>query len=213
MQKKKVLTILCFTGFICAALFAVVLFSLQGEPPRDTDTINESRYNSNPDISGKVIGSNAGLMSRVRPQILDDVFAEATCVIIGEVIEDDLVVETSLSIGSVYHNIARVRVIETISGEPPTGEIIYYRQLGTPGSDTLQTKVKSGQTYVFIVKYFEEIDQYMATAFEESIFYIDSDNKLTSMSNQLFCARYDGIDIGVFREDAVIIHERISRLN
>lgn len=120
-------------------------------------------------------------------------------------------IPTKLDVGETYHTIAKIKLIETISGNAPSGDIISYRQLGPPDMDTLQTKVKKGDTCVLILKYFQYIDQYMATAFEESVFFVDGKNRLTSMSNQVFCARYDGIGLNILVEDAIEKQERVSK--
>jgi hypothetical protein len=49
--------------------------------------------------------------------------------------------------------------------------------------------------------YIKDIDQYRATYVEESIFYLNENNKLKSMSDKLYCARYDGIDLKILKED------------
>jgi len=174
--------------------------------------VNDLRYNPNPDLSKKIVGSNNSFMSRMMPQILYDVYASSTCVIIGSVLDDSTVVPTELESVSgfsskIYHTIASIRVLETVSGTAPSSDIIRYRQIGSDDY-ILQTKVKKGETCVFILKYFQDIDQYMATAFEESIFYLDGNNRLTSMSDQLFAAKYDGIDLRILLEDIQEMQDR-----
>ncbi|MCL1807374.1 MAG: hypothetical protein FWG31_06700 [Oscillospiraceae bacterium] len=212
MKKRKLALIFSFIS-VCILLLSITLFSQQ----ENDMYADESRYNMNPDVSGKVVGSRNGLMTRITPVILDDVLAEATCVVIGNVIDGGLAISTNIGMGSgyegtIYHTITKVQVLETIVGKPPESKIINYRQLGIPDDDMWQTKVEKEKTYVFILKYFKELDQYMATAFEESLFMVDKNNKLTSVSDRLFCAKYDGIDLGVFTEDAIISKERVAIL-
>ena len=171
----------------------------------------------NPDISQKTIGSNNGPISRFLPGKFDDVLAQATTVIVGEVIEDDILytfdllgdnvkpdVDKPLTIkGAGKGTIARVHVLKTIAGIEPSQDIIQYYQLGAPETNTLQTKVEKGRKYILILKYYPETDRYGATAFEESVFLMDSSDKLISMSNLPFCARYDGIDKKILIEDVL----------
>ena len=168
------------------------------------NSLNTPRYNTDPDISEKIVGSRNSLASRAMPVIFDDVFAEATVVIVGTVIaetEEPTELDMFSITGTIYHTIVDMDVLETIAGDPPANNTIKYRQIGRSGNDFGQTKVENGITYVLILKYFELIDQYMATAFEESVFLVNEDNSLLSLSDQLFCARYDGIQLSVLIED------------
>ena len=197
MKNKKTLSIVSIVTGLCLVLAIALAVVFWGNKPN-----NENRYNPNPDVSSKVVGSNNGFMTRIMPVILDDVLFNATCVIIGEVV-DDGILESSLqeNSGGISHTIAKIRVIDTISGIAPSRDIISYRQIGRPGSDMLQTKVKKGEACVFVLQYFHDLDQYLATSFEESVFYLDENNMLVSMSDQLFCAKYDGINILTLSED------------
>lgn len=164
-----------------------------------------SRYNENPDVSKKIIGSDNGFISKFMPPNLETILANSTVVIMGEVLEDDNVYtfpaispdEDELGIGT----IAKVKVIETIAGTQPSEEIISYYQCGAPKTDNLQTKVKKGQKCIFILKYFEDKDYYYSAAMEEGIFMVDENNELLSMSKQKFCAKYDGIKKDILIED------------
>ncbi|MCL2679792.1 MAG: hypothetical protein FWF18_05920, partial [Dehalococcoidia bacterium] len=126
-----------------SGLISVVVVCLAMISVTACSSPNESRYNPNPDVSGKVIGSDNDFISRVIPVILNDVLYSSNCVIIGEVLDDN-VVESKLEVpwGTMpwYHTIASVKVLETISGEPPSSDIISYRQGGV--GDSYQTKVK-----------------------------------------------------------------------
>lgn len=85
-MKKKNIVIISWVVSFCLITTTVIMLFFQG-----SDSKNQPRYNENPDISKKVVGSSSnGFMSRAMPQRLDDVFAESTCVIIGEVLEDDI---------------------------------------------------------------------------------------------------------------------------
>ena len=168
---------------------------------------NGSRYNLQPDTSGKIIASINAPPDRVIPQVLGDVLYESTCVIIGEVIDYEVVSWERASVAgfksTMYYTIASIKVIETITGESPFGGTILYRQVGSPEAPW-HTQVKVGETCVFMLRYLESVDQYGPTLFEESVWYINGKNKLTSMSDRLFCAKYDGVDLGILIED---IHE------
>ena len=162
------------------------------------------RYNASPDISSKVIASNNSIICRMIPQVLEDVIYNSSCVILGEVVEED-----SDIFYAKYHTIAKIKVLKTIAGVKPTEKYIYYRQMGgyDPNNVYMQTKVSKGDVCVFILQYNDFSSQYIATAFEESVFYVGEDKRLTSMSDQLICAKYDGIKIDVLEEDV----KKISR--
>lgn len=208
MKRKKAVLFSCVISICLIAAVIIMLFPfLERDKPR---------YNLSPDVSKKTVGSRDSPITRMMPRTFDDVFAEATCVIIGKVIEDGVrkegdrswsVKRTDLTL--MAYTTAIVEVIEVIAGEPPSAGIILYRQFGFAGNDWMQTKVKKGETYAFILMCLRNANQYMATAFEESVFHIDEKNRLTSLSDQLFCARYDGIDLGVFIEDVKEMQERI----
>ncbi|MCL2679282.1 MAG: hypothetical protein FWF18_03220 [Dehalococcoidia bacterium] len=199
MKNKKVVAS-CVLSVCLIAMLATTAVSCHGN-----NDAGESRYNLNPDVSGKVIASNSAPINRLVPQILLDTLSFATCVIIGEVVDDGVVTTTEmLSLTGfsyeMYYTTANIKVLDTIAGEPPSGDIIRYRQGGSPEAPW-HTQVKKGETGVFILFYREQIDQYMAAAFEESVWYVDGKNKLTSMSDQPFAAKYDGIDLGILIED------------
>jgi hypothetical protein len=172
----------------------------------ETDDI--PRYNLNPDVSNKRVASSYAPMSRLVPESLDGVTLWATCIIVGEVIDDGTAdIVTIENVGfSIAITIAKIRVIETIVGETPSSDIIYYQQLGIAdiesGMDTFITKVRKGDTCVFLIRYHEKTGRYTANDFEECVFYVDKKGNITSMSDQLFCAKYDGVSLAIFIEDA-----------
>lgn len=199
---------------VCIIVTTAVSASCQRSQIAQTDDpASIPRYNLNPDVSEKIVASDYAPWDRMIPQTLDGALGGGSaCVIIGEV-GDSTVTTTGLTAASGFafkmaHTIADVKVIETIAGSPPSSDIISYRQIGSP-EVPWQTQVKKGDTCILILYYLEDIDQYMTTAQEESIWYVDGKNKLTSMSDKLFAAKYDGIDLSVLVED---IHEALIRI-
>lgn len=172
------------------------------------------RYNENPDVSRKYVGSDHGIIDRELPVSFDHLLVSATTVIIGEVLEDDILYtfdpfgsgtpnseKIALLRNSGKGTIAKVKVLETIAGAKPSQEIVDYYQLGEPKNDLNQTKVKTGQKCVFILRYSENKKRYSSTSYEDGVFLLEENNKLTSMSDKPFCARYDGIDLDILIED------------
>jgi len=204
MKAKRLAIFSCIIG-ACLITTVAPSVSCRGSDVAQIDnSVSESRYNLDPNVSGKRVASNYAMWDRVVPATLAGAMGASTCVIIGEV-GDSIVTSTELTSASGFtntmqHTIASVKVLETITGKPPSSDVINYRQVGE-GDYSWQTKVKKGEICVFILVYLEEIDQYMATAQEESIWYVDGKNKLTSMSDQIFAAKYDGIDLSVLIED------------
>jgi len=212
MKKKMILVCICSVGILCTVLAAVLIST---NYVSNDNKGAESLYNPDPDVSGKVVGSRSGSASRAMPRCLDDVIFEATCVVIGKVVDDGTTTVTEIDAGfgitnTLHHTIAVIEVSETLVGECPAGDLIRYRQIGSAGDDRMQTKVEEGKTYIFILKYFDEIDQYMATAFEESVFYINEESKLLSMSDLIFCAKYDNINIAVLIKDLESTYNRVT---
>jgi hypothetical protein len=78
MKNTNIKFLLIFTCFI------VIIFSACNHK-------STSRYNENPDLTNKVVGSKEGFIDRWSLDSFDDVLYSANCVIIGEVIEDDIV--------------------------------------------------------------------------------------------------------------------------
>ena len=73
--------------------------------------------------------------------------------------------------------------------------------MGKPDVPDLQTKVKKSQKLVMILRNSDKEGVYYANKAERSIFYVDENDNLTSMSDEIICARYDGISIRVLEND------------
>ena len=199
-MKRKMVSILSCITCACLLMMTIVSASCQG----NDSTQGESRYNLNPDLSEKVMASKNTPMEHVINRTLSGVLGASTCVIIGKV---DFSIVTPTEVNPLicyaftpYHTIASLKVLKTIAGTPPSDNTIQYGQIGSP-EDPWQTQVKSGEVCVFILTYLEDMGWYKATALEESIFYVDENNKLTSMSDQPFAAKYDGIDLSILIDD------------
>ena len=176
----------------------------------------KSIYNQNPDLSTKIIGSNNYVQDRIPADTVDDLVEGSDLIIIGEVL--DTGVEGTFNIfgddkkaqafkekyGTDPYwptTTVRIKVHKTIAGKIGDVNEIQYLQLGKPDVPDLQTKVKKSQKLVMILRNSDKEGVYYANKAERSIFYVDENDNLTSMSDEIICARYDGISIRVLEND------------
>ena len=171
-------------------------------------------YNNNPDLASKVVGSKSYAADKLPVNSIDDLLKDANLIIVGEVIsygqretfniygsrEDAAALIKSGINPYIPSTLIKVKVIKVIEGKIDTDEITLF-ELGHPDKDDWQTKVKLGETLVMILKKFEGKDTYCATNAEDSMFYLDENDKLLSMSDEKICARYDGIKLSVLTND------------
>ncbi|MBE7056372.1 MAG: hypothetical protein E7388_02890 [Ruminococcaceae bacterium] len=206
-MKKR--TIFCFvTLLIIASCVIVVKFA----------TPSKSVYNTNPDLSSKIVGSNNYAFDRLPANTVDDLVDGSDLIIIGEVIDDGI--EGTFNIFGDEKKAqafkekygenpywptttVRIKVHKIIAGEIGEKDEIQYLQLGKPNIPDLQTKVKKSQKLVMILRNSDKEGIYYANKAERSIFYIDEENNLTSMADDMICARYDGISIKILEKDLI----------
>jgi hypothetical protein len=180
-----------------------------------TYACQNSRYNNNPDIASKGIESDSGISDRIVPTSMEQVVAHATDIVIGSVADDRQSGTFSISgIKAVDEKIAgvsgsaqsdctlsKITVEQVIMGDLELYSSITYFQLGSPGNNKGQIKVKKGDRILIMLRPSDTDVIYYAGNCEESVFNLNDHNRLTSQSDFLICARYDGIALDILLED------------
>ncbi len=223
LHEKKNITKKLLAAAGCIVLMAGVITGSLLFLNRDT-----SRYNENPDLSQKIVGSkvfnNSG--DSLPNETIEDIFDFTEYIIVGEVVSDGVadqfnmfgdneVSKADLEAGIdpyIPCTITKIRVEESILGDIPEGSEISFFQLGVPESDGGQTKVKKGERLVMGLQGPNEAGQYLSGDVENTIFYLDENNKVTSMSDELLCARYDGTSKDFLVKDLLVAMENIEKM-
>lgn len=211
-MKKSFITILIIIIIICSLIIIIACSKNDKEQAGYTEKPEQVEYNENPDLSSKVVGSALTSPSAVRELLttVDDLIKNADLIIIGKVLDngvpgeyntfgsldkdtEDLFKERGVSTKSSC-TYTQIKVMEVIGGrKPETDEIVLF-QLGKPGVDDIQAKVKKDEVLLMILRESTETKNlYYAHNLEDSLFYIDDNDKVLSMSHTLICARYDGL--------------------
>lgn len=201
MTKRK-LALLSLSGIAALAL-AVCLFLLLA-PKKDV-------YNKNPDLSGKV--STLSTADRLLPVTTNDLVNNSELIMIGTV-QDDGVASQYNIVGSqeiaekmaekglnawMPCTLTKISVDRVVTGKKPSGDTITLFQLGEPGG---QAQVKSGDKVLLILTQDDETPgTYVAKDLENSVFYIDKNNQVRSMSDQMACAKYDDRPLSLLEKD------------
>jgi hypothetical protein len=170
-------------------------------------------YNLNPDTN-KVIGSqHLRDFSYTLPiNSIDDPVGYADLIIIGEVVSDGVVtkeefpkVEGDDKGETVLSNLPPVTVTKTpikidkiIYGKADS-EIITLIQLGDQNWGV--TKVKKNSKMLLILH--KGNNQYGSVCWEDSMFKIDDNGKVMSLSNEISIAKYDGTNIALLEKDII----------
>ena len=190
-----------------AALFcAVVLLSLFG-------CAKESRYNESPDLSKKVVGSSNMMATRIPLKSVAEMADLSDIIVTGTVISDSQVIQFNSSGNDEYAaaaaekginvylpaTVATVKITKVINGNF-SDETVQVFQLGEPHTADMQTKLENGDSVLLMLSKFDN-GYYQTVDLENSIFYIDEGDRLTSMGKELMCARYDGRPVSLLLED------------
>jgi hypothetical protein len=198
-----------------AALAACLALSLFGCAARE-------EYDLNPDLSQKVIGSSnrSEMADRIPWEDTEEQLVRYTEVaVVGEVIADDT--ESTFNMYGTGPEaeeaarqtreewgvnaygpctIATVRVEQVLWGDIGDETEIRLFQLGSPHVSDTQTKVEKGER-VLLLLLLREDGLYKAPYLEDSVFYLDGDDKITSMGDKKICARYDGRSLDLLARD------------
>ena len=97
---------------------------------------------------------------------------------------------------------SKLKIEKVIAGKAPESDVIDLFQLGFPGKNDSQTKVRKGdRIYIIMNKLFAPENLYGSNDLENTIFYLDENDRLTSMSNIDACTRYDGLPMEALTKD------------
>ena len=181
--------------------------------------VNKSVYNENPDLSQKIVASKSFFPDQVQVETVDDLLKSTELIIIGEVISDgeeeafniygsgeaaEELANAALKNGNnpyMPSTISKVRVLETIYGDMPENSEIEFFELGSPNILDFQTKVQKGEKLIMLLRPSDTEGMYYASNVEHSMFYLDGEDEITSMSDELICARYDGLSKEILIQD------------
>ena len=221
MKKKLWIPIACAALLLGGGLLA---YSLIPRPAGYT-------YNENPDLSSKVVASQYGLpMLDCDPNpSFEQITCGFDCVAVAEVLDDgtqhkfniskivpggfpiEIDWETVQELGEDYFtpdkynfNIctySKLKIEKVIAGKAPESNVIDLFQLGFPGKNDSQTKVRKGDRIYIFLNYLEPEGIYNSKGLENTIFYLDENDRLTSMSNIDACTRYDGLPMEALTKD------------
>ncbi len=197
---------------ICAFIILAVLFAaLTGCSSGD-----KVAYNMEPDNAKKVVGSKYRLGEIVSVDTnmvdsLETLFKYAQVAVIGEVISDGILKNDEASEQDSGNSIIKrpvekhtpyqVRVEEVVCGSLEPKEIT-LSQIGEPGDDRGETKVKKGDRMLFVLHEISQEDGiYDSAVLEGGMFIIDKNNKVMSLSDNIAVAKYDGLDLDVLKKD------------
>lgn len=86
-------------------------------------------------------------------------------------------------------------------GDIHEGSTIAFFQSGKPGVADVQTKLAANDRVVLILRNSDTDHVYFAKDGENSVFYINDKNQILSQSDQMICARYDGLPFDILVND------------
>ncbi len=176
---------------------------------------NNDRYNTNPNLDNKIVGSHSGPFYVIPMSSLNQLVGLSDLVIIGEVATDAVKTKRLAESGTpldqkfidkfdkpnTYTTAdVKIKVKKVLHGSTDESTII-YAQLGVPNSYSLQTKVHKNDNVVLFLKRDPNDGHYASVSFEEGVFLLDEHNKLLSQSVNKVLAQYDGISLDVLEED------------
>lgn len=175
-------------------LTTLLVTSCQGKPAYAYDTNTTDTYDQSPDIDLKSVGSNQLPVDKEYAKDLTDLTKRADLIVIVRVISDGKAfVETIPTMNAeqgkkqggpihVAMTTTWLKVEEVLSGDEKSGKIELV-QAGNPGKDAGDTKVKSGDTMLVILKKNPDRDDYTSVAHEEALFIVQEDNTVVSLSD------------------------------
>lgn len=208
ISKSKVATIV---------LISALIFTVGG-----IQILNKRKtvqYNTNPDVSSKVVGSEKFEAFRIPSSSMEELLDSADLIILGDILTNGNNKEKTINASSeqdtkfmaqfsklpTYGVVqADVKVKEVIYGDTQLeGTTIKFSQLGRAGNDDYQTKAKKGNQMLLILRKAEEENTYASVDFEDGMFLVDKNenNKLLSLSKNILVAKYDGLDLKVLKDD------------
>jgi len=196
-----------------------------GDVTYDYDIQTKETYNESPDLVQKYVGTEDSPFSMLTDLDLSFDVKESEAIIFGEVLDSgtSLTEEMDPHSSEFVANAGmpmvaltkfQVKVDRVIFGEV-SEDIITLVQMGEPGNDRMQTKVKKGQHYLLLLNTTSEVPYYSPTNAESSIYQISEDGKVMSLSNEINYAKYDDTDLGLIMRDlsAIVQQEKGVDIN
>jgi hypothetical protein len=211
-MKKTIVIAVLFITLLSSTIAYFTIFNKYKGLPREA-------YNMNPDTSQKIIGSKSisPVFDRIIPKNLEECVQFADLIVIAKVVSPGTtkMVEFPFQKGSemidkstgqpVKYSVcsSQLQIERVIYGKDP-GEIITLSQLGPSDSNNGETKVKNGDKMLFILRKVDSTTNknvYSNVFAEDSMFLIDENNKLTSLSDNLTVAKYGGLKVSTHEAD------------
>jgi len=174
-------------------------------------------YNTSPNISAKVVGSEKLSTYRIPFNSIDELVSKSDLVILGEVISDGTTIKQNFNLpdpaksklntlksgsdktSTITVTQATVKIDKVLYGDTYLEEI-KFDQLGKAGNDDFQTKVKKNQKVILALKK-NTNDSYASVDLEDGVFSVNENNKVFSFSKNIAFAKYDSLDLNVLIED------------
>lgn len=176
------------------------------------------KYNENPDLSKKIVGSKSLIMERLPITNMDQITQGADLIVIGKVITSPENTQIEFPFGNedmkkhameksngkipkVNLACSKIKIQEILYGNS-SSDVITLAQVGNSESDIGETKVKKEDKMLFILqRHPDEPNKYSSVEAEEALFKIDNNNKTLSLSDNKFTSRYDDIDCEILKND------------
>jgi len=220
---KKVVISVLFIVLLTSAFACLAMLN------RDSNDNNYPReaYNMNPDTSKKVVGSK--ILNQVMDipifKKLDEYLNYTDLIIIGKVITPGTtkMIDFPFQEGTevidkktgkpmqMSTSESQIEVERIIYGKNP-GKIITLSQLGPAGSDNGETKVRNGDRMLFLLRQGRQNKNlYYSAAAEDTMFIIDEDDRLTSLSDNITVAKYDGLKLSTLEADLKAAFKNVKK--
>ena len=207
MLKRKKALLIALCALLTLLVGAAAVFLLMPKK-----AVREEAYNRNPELSGKKLSGYLATADFRIPTDMEGLTRYANVILIGTVLEDGLTDEfdlygeesplsrkvQSLGYSSKFScTYAEIKVEEILAGEAPPEDTFLLFQLGE--GEEGQPKVHAGERVILILETYQETYKCLDGA--TSVFYLDENDRLTSLSPLMACARYDGLSLNSFECD------------
>lgn len=181
--------------------------------------IQENRYNLNPDVSYKIVGSKDVPMEIDTIDNIKKLTQYGDAIVVGKIVSQPKEIKYNYTTGYeeldkdikgdignnlyVKLTVSEVEIEEILCGEVNSSKI-NLAQVGTIEGDRGQTKVKYGDKMLMIIKQFRnDKTMYSPAIAEDGLFIIRPDNTTYSLSDNLFTSKYDNINYKILKEDII----------
>ncbi|HEX9062044.1 MAG TPA: hypothetical protein VF941_17855 [Clostridia bacterium] len=222
MKKWSIIFIFILAITVCIAAFEKSSFTSGNE---------KVVYNMNPDNSKKVVGSKSfdATAFRLISKSLEDILKNTDLIFVGTVDSDgvttqedipfpneeakEMMLKKNPNMDTAYDiTFTNIKIERILFGDKPASKTITLGQPGKAGNDSCETKVKKGDRMLFMVRKISQ-DKYGTADSENALFLIDNNSKLTSLSDNITVAKYDGLDLKVLENDLKTAVKGFKNLN